>query len=79
MVKIKLAMFGRKKAPFYRIVAITDKERREGKPLEVLGFYNPAKKELNLEKEKMNVWIKKGAQITTGVSKLLKSFEPKKS
>jgi small subunit ribosomal protein S16 len=72
MVKIKLAMFGRKKAPFYRIVAITDKERREGKPLEVLGFWNPANKELKLDKEKMNAWVKKGAQITAGVAKLIK-------
>lgn len=72
MVKIKLTMFGRKKAPFYRIVAITGKERREGKPLEVLGYWNPATKELKIEKDKLNAWVKKGAQITVGVSKLLK-------
>lgn len=72
MVKIKLTMFGRKKAPFYRIVAITGKERREGKPLEVLGFWNPATKEIKIEKEKMQAWIKKGAQVTAGVAKLIK-------
>lgn len=72
MVKIKLTMFGRKKAPFYRIVAITDKERREGKPLEVLGFWNPATKDLKIEKEKLNAWIKKGAKVTVGVAKLFK-------
>jgi small subunit ribosomal protein S16 len=71
MVKIKLTMFGRKKAPFYRIVAITSRERREGKPLEVLGYWNPSSKELKLEKEKMQAWVKKGAQITEGVAKLL--------
>ncbi|MEK7550500.1 MAG: 30S ribosomal protein S16 [Patescibacteria group bacterium] len=70
MVKIKLAKFGRKKAPFYRIVAIADKSKREGKPVDTLGYWNPSSDELKFDKEKLKVLVEKGAQITTGVAKL---------
>lgn len=71
MVKIRLAMFGRLKDPFYRIVATSERSKREGEPLEVLGYYNPKTKKLELEKEKLDKWVSKGAQITIGVKKLL--------
>ena len=73
MVTIRLSMYGRLKAPFYRIVATTAKSRREGKPLEVLGFYNPAKKDLKIDKEKVGSWVKKGAQVSSAVKKLLET------
>ncbi|KKU09035.1 MAG: 30S ribosomal protein S16 [Candidatus Woesebacteria bacterium GW2011_GWB1_45_5] len=72
MVKIKLSRYGRKKAPFYRIVAVDSIKKRDGAVLEVLGYYNPAKKTLKVEKDKIKSWTQKGAQITTGVAKLLK-------
>lgn len=72
MIKIRLTRFGRKKAPFYRIVAASERSKREGKPLEVLGYWNPSQKQLKIEKEKLKIWIAKGAQVTTGVAKLLK-------
>lgn len=72
MVKIRLTRFGRKKAPFYRIVAIQNRSKREGAPIEVLGFWNPLKKVVKIDKKKVEEWVKKGAQITTGVAKLLK-------
>lgn len=72
MVKIRLARFGRIKAPFYRIVATSTRSKREGMPLEVLGFWNPIKKELKVESEKLKAWIKKGAQVSASVAKLLK-------
>jgi len=75
MVKIRLARFGRKKAPFYRIVATPTRSKREGMPLEVLGFWNPVKKELKIESEKLKAWIEKGAQISPNVAKLLKEFK----
>ena len=72
MVKIKLTKFGRKKAPFYRIVAIQGKSPREGKPIETLGYWNPLRDVLKIDKKKVEEWVKKGAQITTGVAKLIK-------
>lgn len=71
MVKIRLTRLGRKKAPFYRIVAIQNRSKREGIPIEVLGFWNPIKKIVKIDKKKVEEWVKKGAQISVGVSKLL--------
>jgi small subunit ribosomal protein S16 len=71
MVAIRLSRFGRKKAPFYRVVAVDSGKKATGKYLEVLGTWNPIKKELKLEKEKIQTWVKKGAQVSATVKKFL--------
>ncbi|HUC94557.1 MAG TPA: 30S ribosomal protein S16 [Candidatus Saccharimonadales bacterium] len=71
MVIIRLSRFGRKKAPFYRIVAVDSSKKTTGKYLQVLGTWNPAKKELKFEKEKIQVWVKKGAQLSPTVKKFI--------
>ncbi len=71
MVTIRLSRFGRKKAPFYRVVAVDSGKKRDGKVLEILGTWNPLKKEVKIEKEKVKVWITKGAQLSATVKKLL--------
>lgn len=79
MVKIRLARFGRRNDPFYRIIAIDERRRREGKPLANLGTYNPKTKKLDIDKKLMDKWIVQGAQISTGVKRLLDpNFKPKK-
>jgi len=72
MVKIRLNRLGRKKAPFYRIVAVDSRNKSGGIVLETLGSWNPIKKALDLNKEKLENWIKKGAQVSATVSKLIK-------
>lgn len=71
MVIIRLSRFGRKKAPFYRVVAVDSSKKTTGKYLELLGTWNPAKKELKFEKEKIQSWVKKGATISPTVKKLM--------
>ena len=71
MVIIRLSRFGRKKAPFYRVVAVDSRKKAVGGVLEYLGIWNPAKKTKDINKEKVNSWIKKGAQISATVKKLL--------
>jgi len=71
MVKIRLARSGVKNKPFYRIVAIDSKRKRGGKPLEILGFWQPSKNLMEIDKKKVNEWIKKGAKITEAVKELL--------
>jgi small subunit ribosomal protein S16 len=73
-VKIRLARFGAKKKPFYRVVAADLRFPRDGRFLEVLGTYDPRNKEsgLNLKDEKIQQWISKGAQLTDTVRKLMK-------
>ena len=71
MVKIRLRRMGMKKTPHYRVVVINSREKREGRPIEELGFYNPKTKEMKLNKESALEWIKKGAQPTDTVKYLI--------
>lgn len=64
MIKIRLKRLGAKRNPIYRVVVIDGREKREGRPIEELGFYNPKRKELRLDKAKTLDWLKKGAQPT---------------
>lgn len=79
MIKIRLARYGNVNRPFYRVVAINSKQKTTGKFLEVLGTYNPIKSEINIDKVRVQEWIKKGAQISQAVSFLLQGKpKPKK-
>ena len=71
MLKIRLKRLGAKKAPTYRIIVINSTTKREGKPVEELGHYNPKTKEMKLNKAGAEAWIKKGAQPTDTVKYLL--------
>ena len=77
MVKIRLARGGRKKRPFYRIVAADSRMKRDGRFLEVVGFYNPISnpKELKINTERVDHWISEGAQMSQTVANLVKINE----
>lgn len=72
-VKIRLARHGAKKAPFYRVVVADGRSRRDGRFLEIIGRYDPRTEpstvELNVDK--VDAWIAKGAQPTEAVEKLV--------
>ena len=55
--QIRFTRMGRKKLPFYRIVAVDSKVRRDGAPLEYLGWYDPLKKEANLNAPAIKKWL----------------------
>ncbi len=71
MLKIRLKRLGAKKAPTYRIIVINSTTKREGKPVEELGYYNPKTKEMKLNIVSANEWVKKGAQPTDTVKYLM--------
>ena len=71
MLKIRLKRLGAKKAPTYRIIVINSTTKREGKPIEELGHYNPKSKEMKLNIASANEWVKKGAQPTDTVKYLM--------
>ena len=73
MVKIRLQRAGKKKAPFYHIVVADSKSPRDGKIIEQIGTYNPMTEpsELVLDKEKVEQWIKNGAEPTDTVKRLI--------
>ena len=64
MLKVRLARKGAKKAPFYRIVVIDAHKKREGTFNDVIGWWNPTKKLVEINKEKLAAWIKKGALVS---------------
>lgn len=73
-VKIRLRRMGAKKAPFYRIVVADSRFPRDGRFIEEIGFYNPLKEpsEVKVDAEKVQAWIKNGAQPTDTVKALFK-------
>lgn len=73
-IKLKLSRLGSKKHPFYRVVAARDETRRDGRPLEFLGYYDPMKNppDIKLDIVKIREWLARGAEPTTTVKSLLK-------
>lgn len=74
MVKIRLKRVGAKKAPFYKVVVADSRYPRDGRFIEEIGTYNPMTdpSEINIKADKVEEWIKKGAQPTDTVKSLLK-------
>ncbi|MBG0790546.1 MAG: 30S ribosomal protein S16 [Desulfovibrionaceae bacterium] len=73
-MKIRLTRMGSKKRPFYRVVALDGAARRDGRPVEYLGHYNPMVEpnEIQLDMEKIEQWLAKGAEPSSTVRSLLK-------
>jgi len=76
MVKIRLARGGAKGRPFYHIVVTDQRNKRDGRNIERLGYYNPvasgADKRLELDVDKAKAWVAKGAQMSDKVRALVK-------
>lgn len=81
MVVIRLARFGKKHSPKYRITVADSRRWLGGKFIEVVGSYNPTpsgeEKELTCDMEKIQTWIKKGAQPSDRVKSLLRKAQGK--
>lgn len=73
MLKIRLKRLGAKKSPSYRIIVINSTTKREGRPIQELGHYNPKTKVMKLDKAAALDWISKGAQPTETVAYLIKN------
>ena len=73
-VRVRLTRRGTKKRPFYRIVAADSEAPRDGRFLEVLGYYDPLKDpvQLNVDEEKLKKWIQRGATVSETVGSLLR-------
>ncbi len=75
MVRIRLRRVGAKKQPSYRVVAADLEHPRDGRFLEILGFYNPRTKPetIELHEDRVYDWISRGAQPSQSVAKLFKT------
>lgn len=72
MIKLRLKRFGKKREVSYRVVAVNSTSRRDGRPLEELGFYNPRTDEIRLDVEGIQRRLSQGAQPTDTVRDLLR-------
>ncbi len=74
MVVIRLRRGGAKKKPFYRIVAVDSRKKRDGAVLEILGYYDPKTEPttIKVNLEKYNKWVERGAQVSEAVKNLVK-------
>jgi small subunit ribosomal protein S16 len=77
MVSIRLSRAGAKKRPFYHLVVTDSRNRRDGRYIERVGFFNPVGKEqeenLRIDVERVDYWIGQGAQPSERVASLLKA------
>jgi len=73
MVMIRFSRLGKKNRPYWRIIAVDSRKKRDGAFLDDLGTYDPVKHEvIQMHVEKIQEWVSKGAQCSPAVIKLLK-------
>ena len=81
MVTIRLSRAGAKKRPFYHLVVTDSRNRRDGRYIERLGFFNPVGKEdaenIRIDLERVDYWLGQGAQPSDRVASLLKAERKK--
>lgn len=73
MVKIRLTRTGKRNAPSYRIIAIDSRSKRDGKALDIIGFWDPKTEPETLvfDEKKIEAWLERGAQLSETVAKLI--------
>lgn len=78
MLMIRLSRMGARKQPHYRIVVIEKERARNGRPVEVVGTYNPRTDpaSVELKRDRVQYWISKGAQMSDRVNKLVSKSAP---
>ena len=76
MVVIRFSRGGSKHSPFFNIVVADSRNRRDGRFIERVGFYNPVANEkqerVRLNTERLNYWVSQGAQLSDAVARLVK-------
>lgn len=72
VVRLRFQRLGRPKHPFFRLVAVEKRKKRNGEIIEKLGHYNPKTKEVRFAAERIKFWLAQGAQPSETVGNLLK-------
>ena len=78
MLMIRLSRMGARKQPQYRVVVIEKERARNGRPVEVVGTYNPrtSPASIELKRERIDYWVSKGAKMSDRVSKIVSKPAP---
>lgn len=77
MLKIRLKRCGRKGRPFYRIVVVDSRVKRDGAIKEQIGYHDPIRTKTFIRYNRLMHYVTKGAQLTTGVFKILRVINKK--
>ena len=75
MLKLRLKRTGKKRSPFYRLVIMENTFRRDGRPIEEVGYYNPMTKQYKFNTDKIKKWLNYGVKPTETVLSLLKKAD----
>ena len=75
MLKLRLKRIGRKRSPSYRLVIMENKSRRDGRPVDEVGYYDPIAKKYKFDTDKIKKWLSYGVKPTETVFNLLKKAE----
>jgi small subunit ribosomal protein S16 len=75
MLKLRLKRIGRKRSPSYRLVIMENTCRRDGRPVEEVGYYDPISKKYKFDANKIQKWLSYGVKPTSTVLNLLKKAE----
>ena len=75
MLKLRLKRTGRKRFPSYRLVVMENRFRRDGRPIDEVGYYNPITKQSEFDLVKIKKWLNYGVKPTSTVLNLLKKAE----
>jgi len=75
MLKLRLKRLGKKRSPSYRLVIMESTSRRNGRPVDEVGYYNPMTKNYKFDTDKIKKWLSYGVQPTETVFNLLKKAE----
>ena len=75
MLKLRLKRTGRKRSPSYRLVIMENTFRRDGRPIDEVGYYNPISKKYNFDVDKIKKWLNYGVKPTETVLNLLKKTD----
>ncbi len=78
MLMIRLSRTGARKQPQYRVVVIEKERARNGRPVEIVGTYNPrtSPASIELKRERIDYWVSKGARMSDRVSKIVSKPAP---
>ena len=75
MLKLRLKRTGRKRSPSYRLVIMENTSRRDGRPIDEVGYYNPLTKKYKFDSSKIKKWLNYGVQPTETVLSLLQKAD----
>jgi len=75
MLKLRFKRMGRKRSPFYRLVIIENTTKRDGRPVDEVGYYNPITKKCSIDLVRVSKWLNEGVKPSPAAARLLNKLQ----